>query len=463
MLDLVPNHTSDAHAWFRDPARRDWYVWSDPKPDGSPPNNWKAAFGGDAWTLDEDDRPLLPAQLPPAAARPRLVERGRAQCVRRDPPLLARPRRRRVPHRRRARADQGPRAARQPAGAADGVADLGADRPVAALQPRPAGGGRDPSPLAPGRRGVRPGGAPARRDVRARARPADAVLRERRRAAAVHELPVPAFGVRRRGARRRRPRDGAAPPGRRVSCLARVEPRRSALRDALVRRRRGRDPLRARRASVATRRLHPLSGRRDRDGGGAGAAGAGARHGGTRPVPHADGLGGRRRRRFHGAGSRAVAADRRQGAQRRRAARRSGLDPHADARSDRAAAAPRAPHRRLRAGPGAGGRVGVPSRGRRARRAESRRAAARGSTASTARSCSVRDASATASRSTGGSSSARARRWSRPPASARSPRCGRRDRGSWRFVFPRAGPSGRSAAPHRARPAVRTSRRRRPP
>ncbi len=60
IIDLVPNHTSDRHPWFeearraRDSPRRDWYVWADPKPDGSPPNNWRSTFGGGpAWTLDE--------------------------------------------------------------------------------------------------------------------------------------------------------------------------------------------------------------------------------------------------------------------------------------------------------------------------------------------------------------------------------------------------------------------------
>lgn len=55
ILDWVPNHTSDRHPWFleastgRDSARRDWYIWRDPQPDGGVPNNWISVFGGSVW------------------------------------------------------------------------------------------------------------------------------------------------------------------------------------------------------------------------------------------------------------------------------------------------------------------------------------------------------------------------------------------------------------------------------
>jgi alpha-glucosidase len=55
IVDQVYSHTSTDHAWFaesrqnRTNPKADWYVWADPKADGSPPTNWLAAFGGGMW------------------------------------------------------------------------------------------------------------------------------------------------------------------------------------------------------------------------------------------------------------------------------------------------------------------------------------------------------------------------------------------------------------------------------
>ncbi len=59
LMDFVPNHTSSKHPWFRESRssrksqKRDWYIWKNPKPDGSPPNNWISIFGGSAWTYSK--------------------------------------------------------------------------------------------------------------------------------------------------------------------------------------------------------------------------------------------------------------------------------------------------------------------------------------------------------------------------------------------------------------------------
>jgi alpha-glucosidase len=59
IIDLVLSHTSDQHEWFRESCKGkntnkfdDWYVWADPKPDGSAPNNWQSVFGGPAWSFN---------------------------------------------------------------------------------------------------------------------------------------------------------------------------------------------------------------------------------------------------------------------------------------------------------------------------------------------------------------------------------------------------------------------------
>ena len=59
MMDLVFNHTSDRHKWFiesrssRDNPYRDFYIWKDPRADGSAPNNWRGYFNEPAWEYDE--------------------------------------------------------------------------------------------------------------------------------------------------------------------------------------------------------------------------------------------------------------------------------------------------------------------------------------------------------------------------------------------------------------------------
>ena len=62
IIDMVISHCSDQHRWFaesrasRDNPRADWFVWADPKPDGTPPNNWLSVFGGPAWEWDSTRR-----------------------------------------------------------------------------------------------------------------------------------------------------------------------------------------------------------------------------------------------------------------------------------------------------------------------------------------------------------------------------------------------------------------------
>jgi alpha-glucosidase len=60
--DMVLNHTSDQHPWFKDSQssrsskRADWYVWHNPDAKGNPPNNWQSIFGHSAWQWSQSRR-----------------------------------------------------------------------------------------------------------------------------------------------------------------------------------------------------------------------------------------------------------------------------------------------------------------------------------------------------------------------------------------------------------------------
>jgi alpha-glucosidase len=85
LIDQVWSHSSDQHPWFassrasRTGPHADWYVWAEPKPDGTPPNNWLAVFGGAAWNWEPRRRQyylchFLPSQPQLDLRNPEVVD-----------------------------------------------------------------------------------------------------------------------------------------------------------------------------------------------------------------------------------------------------------------------------------------------------------------------------------------------------------------------------------------------------
>ena len=107
IMDQVLSHTSDKHPWFRESrlsrtnSRADWYVWADPKRDGTPPNNWPSVFGGRAWEWNPSRGQYYLHNFLDRAARPQFPQSGCAGRRSRRAALLAGARRRRFPARHR--------------------------------------------------------------------------------------------------------------------------------------------------------------------------------------------------------------------------------------------------------------------------------------------------------------------------------------------------------------------------
>ena len=245
LLDLVPNHSSDAHEWFVDAAsgrgarHRDYYVWADPATGRRPAEQLEVELRRLRVAAARADRPVLPEQLPAQPAGPQLVERRRARGVRRRAAVLVRARDRRLPDRRLPRDRQGPRAARRSGADARGPSADPPAEPQAGVLDEPARGPRRAAALACARRRA---GAPAGaggRDLRARPRLADPLLRRGRgRAPARVQLPLRALRARGRGDAQRRRGHGGEAPGGVLAGVHRIEPRRGPAHHPLGGRRR---------------------------------------------------------------------------------------------------------------------------------------------------------------------------------------------------------------------------------
>ena len=194
---------SSSRASSRDSAKRDWYVWREPAPDGGPPNNWRSAFPavGSAWTFHEPTGQYYLHSFTPHQPGSQLGQPRRGGGDARRPAILARPGRRRLPHRRRLQDRQGPGAPGQRAGPAP--------RRGLAYHPRPAAA--DPC-----RRRLLPRPGARRRGLPAEPAPRGGVHQHRRRAGPGPQLRLlpPALaggGVPGVGAAVHRPGRGARP------------------------------------------------------------------------------------------------------------------------------------------------------------------------------------------------------------------------------------------------------------
>ena len=273
LMDIVPNHTSDQHPWFVDVP-----LVAHVGPPGLVRLGRRQGRRGAAEQLGQQlrrpgldarrgDRPVLLPQPPAGAARPQLVERGRARRLRRHLPLLVRPGRGRVPHRRVQRHHQGRRAPRQPAGDRGRRLRDADVRAAQRVQRQPARGARGHPALAAAGRRLRGAPAPDRGDAGPRGQ-AGGVLRRRRRTScglafnfAFISAPfrAPEHAGHRRGDR------GGTPAGR-LAGVDGLQPRHVPLPHPLGRGRSRQGPPGAPHAAVPARHPGPLPGRRDRHG-----------------------------------------------------------------------------------------------------------------------------------------------------------------------------------------------------
>ena len=253
MMDFVPSHTSDQHAWFlesrqsRDNPKADWYVWADAKPDGTPPNNWLAVFGGSAWEWEPRRgqyylHNFLKEQPDLNFHNPQVIEALLGQAR-----VLARARRRRLSAATRSTsasttrscATTRPRRQRRAAGGSAPGSPFAMQRP--ALQQGAAGADRAvPQAAARADRALRRQGAAGRDQRRRRALRAGRVHQWRRPR---HRLQLrPAELPRHAQGHPRRRRAAGEDDGRRLGLLVVQQPRRPPRRHPLGRRRRARGP-----------------------------------------------------------------------------------------------------------------------------------------------------------------------------------------------------------------------------